>query len=397
MSKIFMIGSDFSYQPIKKKYPENILYAAQDISLVSVMSEAIIYDRKKVDELKLSNEVYSDLVSEYEKDVLQMLRTSNPSLIFVDFFTDLTKGVIRLKNNTYLTNKIKLYEISKVVDLTECEIFSLIEDYEVYINIWAESFRKFASFVEENLPEAKLVILSSQLPLQNSLYAAKETILINTIWKKLIQYVESFSNIEIVSVQPKHLKNNMSNLSFNLEYGYDFFHSFNDIFNQSSENGGFDYEGVNLLRNPTFDNDFQFCDWLVNKPFFKVHRDGRLEAPGAKGTKLIMSEAILTDSLFKGKESSYHLSFDVLVADMGSLNISKDLIMTIATYPEKTLPHYTRASQRIDISAYFENVTSKKWKKIDLTFSVADKYFRIIPSIYASQPVCWKNFKLTKV
>lgn len=161
--KLAIIGSCPSRDPFNSKFGTGyknfyeVVMTHFQMSVISSMSEPVEYEEKKLEGVNPAkiNEVKSDL----EKDLLSNLLKSNPEYIIMDFWADHFFGAIKLSDGKFITNnewRVKLTQFYK--EQQNAEIIEMYKNPEYFLSIWKDSIDKFFQFVQDKLPDTKVII-----------------------------------------------------------------------------------------------------------------------------------------------------------------------------------------------------------------------------------------------
>ncbi|GAB2022496.1 hypothetical protein RyT2_15700 [Pseudolactococcus yaeyamensis] len=313
-----------------------------ETSLISLMSEPFIFDRKKLYSDK-DSKITEYLLSEYEKDGLNDLIASNPDIIILDFLADIKFGVLKTSLDTYLTNNMdKYFKSPSFQDVVVSQEYNLLDNFDLYREIWSESLERFMSFVSMYLPHTKIVINGNNIgiPIDSDLISRSQ------VWTILNDFAFETYNLPIISgngikKSTSHIKDEKSfytEFAVNLGkvlYPEEEIDSPFDLLeivsndNFIKENNVYDW---NLIRNPYFKNDGEFWNILTANMFSPELKNNSISYYwGEKISKRVAQIYTSNIDISSSGEfvQKYILSFDVLIEDVFKINIDNDTICTI--------------------------------------------------------------------
>lgn len=177
-TNISIWGSCVSRDIFNQKFVNNhkdyfqVVSDQQHVSVPSLMSKPVSIEMNNLigDVTPFYKNVFKqDMTKEY----LLNLKKSNPDIILIDFYTDAFYGTKRLTNDSYITNKIWQYKKLNVFNLLNIDKeYSVYNNSLEFIELWKRSFDSFMSYVNENLPNSKIVVNSARF--SNKYYDKQE-------------------------------------------------------------------------------------------------------------------------------------------------------------------------------------------------------------------------------
>ncbi|MDT2767088.1 hypothetical protein P7H38_10425 [Lactococcus raffinolactis] len=379
--KIAILGSSHllqsvNFDDLSKIY--TLVTTRIDMSLVSLMSYPIEYDRQKL----LSGEdknLASRLLSEYEKDTLNDLIASNPDVIILDFFPDIQFGVSETLSGCYITNNLDDY--TKNPSFENIRTFlnhSPVYEFDHYEKIWAKSLEDFITFINKYLPKTKVMIyqnleVTRKYSIENGVNLINN--FSNEAWKNFNQFASETYNLSIIS----------DLFEIDLSSG------------DTVDNNIYDF---NLIRNATFDNEGKFWTCFGYIPFDDKNtriENGELILYGNRNQ--IHTFNILSGSInFAASPENpieLELSYEVFVEDIFDIEIYHDYIFIGKGFDNNLDVSNNDASQILyDQGAKLLNLTSGKWKKIKKIVTVTAPYIRVGPYVKGKTTVKWRNLSL---
>lgn len=167
-TKISIWGSCVSRDIFNQKFVKNhkeifhVVSDQQHISALSLMSKPILI--KTDDLIGDVTPFYKNVFrQDMKKEYLINLKKTQPDIILIDFYTDAFYGTKKLKNSSYITNKIWQYKKLNVFNQLEIEReYSVYNNSLEFISLWKKSFDSFMAYVTEHLPNSKVVINSAR-------------------------------------------------------------------------------------------------------------------------------------------------------------------------------------------------------------------------------------------
>lgn len=411
--RLSIIGSSLTTFPLNfKKIPElaklyDLITPKFEMSLISLMSNSISFDRQK---LFLNEDValVEQLLSEYEKDCLNDLIASNPDVLILDFFADVTFGVVRTDLGGFITNSHERYlQSSSFQELVTSEEYSLLDNFDIYEQLWKESLHRFMDFMAEYLPETKIIINGNKTidsaPISEVNYRSK-------VWEGLIDFASTNYNLPVIdssiynfSMDDKLIYDDFAVKLTNLLYPKDEIKDSRDFskidsdLNLPLENNIY---GWNLIQNPSFRNEGEYWTSLGSVYFDEDSTNinkGELTLYGNQQPMALFS--ILSAPILIGASPEnpvvLELYFEVWVEDVFDIDIYHDHIFIARGFKEKLQTSYKDATQSLyNQQAKLLNLTSRKWKKIRKIITVTELYLRVGPYVKGKTTVKWRNLSL---
>lgn len=350
----------------------------QDMSLISLMSNSLKFDRQKL----LSGEdktLAAHLLSEYEKDVLNDLVTSNPDVLLLDFFPDVQFGVAETLFGSYLTNNRDYYLRNPSFELIKTFVnYSPLDDFNVYLNIWSEALKDFILFITTYLPKTEVVVYENlkmvvKYLLDRDINTTDNATTIT--WRAFNKYTSETYGLSLVSDL------------FDLDLGS----------GKSVDNNVYT---VNLIRNPKFENELEYWTNTGAIPFDDANtsvKNGELTLYGNRDEMATFNLLSAPINIAASPENPVDvvLSYEVFAEDVFDIEIYHDHVFIARGFENNLDVSNNEATQRIyDQQAKFLNLTSGKWKKIKKIISVTVPYLRVGPYVRGKTTVKWRNLSL---
>ncbi|AGV72875.1 DUF6270 domain-containing protein [Lactococcus cremoris] len=387
-NRVAIIGSDLSrelFDKNKQKSEEEfeIVLYRKNLSFISLMSKAIEYDYKKLD-TKLKVDDVQQMLDELDKDTLSALIAVQPDILILDFYGDVFNGVIETQEGSFLTNSFKdvtgAYLLSDVKIKRQMSSNQSVQEFLDYSSIWCQAFDSFVEFIQRFLPETLVLVNTinfleetkrknnvSQVWLRFNEYAQKKGIpVINDSLLELYQHI--FGNFKINQLElfsqaknkiEKTKKISETSLSYNLINNADF--SEGKKYWQDDSGEYFVKNGILEINRQTMEG---FT--ILHSAPIQISNDG--------------------NSVHK-----FELSMEVWVENLFALHLN-DAFFYIWTYDDKV----TREIKETKIySSKLENLSSGKWKHINIELKCKGKYLELGPHMVGAGHFRYRNLSLS--
>jgi hypothetical protein len=387
-NRVAIIGSYLSrelFDKNKQKSEEEfeIVLYRKNLSFISLMSKAIEYDYKKLDtKLKVDN--VQQMLDELDKDTLSALIAVQPDILILDFYGDVFNGVIETEEGSFLTNSFKdvtgAYLLSDVKIKRQMSSNRSVQEFLDYSSIWCQAFDSFVEFIQRFLPETLVLVNTinfieetkrknnvSQVWLRFNEYAQKKGIpVINDSLLELYQHI--FGNFKINQLElfsqaknkiEKTKKISETSLTYNLINNADF--SEGKKYWQDDSGEYFVKNGILEINRQTMEG---FT--ILHSAPIQISNDG--------------------NSVHK-----FELSMEVWVENLFALHLN-DAFFYIWTYDDKV----TREIKETKIySSKLENLSSGKWKHINIELKCKGKYLELGPHMVGAGHFRYRNLSLS--
>lgn len=387
-NRVAIIGSYLSrelFDKNKQKSEEEfeIVLYRKNLSFISLMSKAIEYDYKKLDtKLKVDN--VQQMLDELDKDTLSALIAVQPDILILDFYGDVFNGVIETEEGSFLTNSFKdvtgAYLLSDVKIKRQMSSNRSVQEFLDYSSIWCQAFDSFVEFIQRFLPETLVLVNTinfieetkrknnvSQVWLRFNEYAQKKGIpVINDSLLELYQHI--FGNFKINQLElfsqaknkiEKTKKISETSLTYNLINNADF--SEGKKYWQDDSGEYFVKNGILEINRQTMEG---FT--ILHSAPIQISNDG--------------------NSVHK-----FELSMEVWVENLFDLHLN-DAFFYIWTYDDKV----TREIKETKIySSKLENLSSGKWKHINIELKCKGKYLELGPHMVGAGHFRYRNLSLS--
>lgn len=387
-NRVAIIGSYLSrelFDKNKQKSEEEfeIVLYRKNLSFISLMSKAIEYDYKKLDtKLKVDN--VQQMLDELDKDTLSALIAVQPDILILDFYGDVFNGVIETQEGSFLTNSFKdvtgAYLLSDVKIKRQMSSNRSVQEFLDYSSIWCQAFDSFVEFIQRFLPETLVLVNTinfieetkrknnvSQVWLRFNEYAQKKGIpVINDSLLELYQHI--FGNFKINQLElfsqaknkiEKTKKISETSLTYNLINNADF------------------SEGKKYWQDDS-------GEYFVKNGILEINRQ-------TMESFTILHSAPIQISNDGNSVHKFELSMEVWVENLFALHLN-DAFFYIWTYDDKV----TREIKETKIySSKLENLSSGKWKHINIELKCKGKYLELGPHMVGAGHFRYRNLSLS--
>ncbi|MBZ5749069.1 DUF6270 domain-containing protein [Metabacillus rhizolycopersici] len=145
-----------NFVPDYKEYYECISTAWQS-SIISLMSKKIELENEFL-EGNLNDFHKQSLGNDLAKSYLTEIRNTPPDYILFDVYADLKYGVAKF-NEGYVTNNPNNFRNTKAYKekLFQREM-RMVSNKKIYLELWKKSFEDLHRFIQENIPNTKLIL-----------------------------------------------------------------------------------------------------------------------------------------------------------------------------------------------------------------------------------------------
>ncbi|MEB7795437.1 accessory Sec system protein Asp2 [Staphylococcus equorum] len=99
------------------------------------------------------------LHKEYSKEFLETLKKEKPDYLIMDMDPDIKFGLVKISEDNYITNNHNFRGIPQIKDK---EINNINENYEEYFNIWKKAINNFFEFMENEVPNCKIILIKGR-------------------------------------------------------------------------------------------------------------------------------------------------------------------------------------------------------------------------------------------
>jgi len=223
---------------INKNYKEKYecVATSNHSSIISLMSPKVNYIEEKLDCLSNEHRNYhkNNTIKDLDKSFLSELVISQPDYLIMDFFPDVHFGILVSNKNTMTNNHWFLCNTTFYDELPNKLVLKVVEKPAQFLQLWILAFDNFIKFVNENIPNCKIIINKARFVNQvldnNEITYLPSKSGFNSIWDKLDTFVISkykLDNIELdhsnYYLTKKHtLGWNLFQLHFHDNYYHDF-------------------------------------------------------------------------------------------------------------------------------------------------------------------------------
>ncbi len=386
--RVAIIGSNLSrelFDKNKQKSEEDfeIVLYRKNLSFISLMSKAIEYDYKKLDtKLKVDN--VQQMLDELDKDTLSALIAVQPDILILDFYGDVFNGVIETQEGSFLTNSFKklkgAYPLSDIKIKRQMSSNQSVQEFLAYSSIWCQSLNRFIEFTQRFLP--KTLVLVNTI---NFLEETKRKNNASQVWQRFNEYAQKIG-IPVINDSLLELYQYVFG-NFKINQLEHFSQPKNKIekTKEISETS-FSY---NLISNADFSEGKKYWqddsgEYFVNNRILEINRETM------EGFTILHSSPVQISN----DENSVHkfvLSMEVWVENLFALHLN-DAFFYVWTYDDKV----TRNIKESKIySAKLENLSSGKWKHINIELKCKGKYLELGPHMVGAGHFRYRNLSLS--
>ncbi|WP_141603612.1 DUF6270 domain-containing protein [Terrilactibacillus laevilacticus] len=216
-------------------------------SVISLMSQPIKFEPIKIN----ISDKYSfwNIKTEFTKEFLYLLKEKKPSYIILDFFGDIHFGVLQIEDDKFITNnRWKIMKTTYYKELQQKKTIEIVNETEIYFELWKESIDKFFKFIKSELPNTKVILHMTQntdYSISNDLsikklsksgkIKAENVDLLNKYWSKLNEYVVNSYDVKCIDMTKKMYFSYENHpwgefyIHFTKNYYYDFINKLQEV------------------------------------------------------------------------------------------------------------------------------------------------------------------------
>ncbi|MDG6154952.1 DUF6270 domain-containing protein [Lactococcus formosensis] len=239
MDKLAIFGSCISRDNFNTRFNKNykeffeVGVFRNQTSILSIMSEKVnITDNG----LKSDGEKQA-LNIEAKKDFLYKIHEEQPEYLILDFFADTYYGCIELGEDVFFTNNTKYFHLEQFKEMKKFTPYNNLDDYML---IWETKTKDFLKEIKEIVPDITIVIVNVKF---SDIFADGTSLtdirkksnipvfdieILNSIYAKQIEYVESNFDVESIDLTHKNylLDKNHPWGSFYVHFEKEFYNDF---------------------------------------------------------------------------------------------------------------------------------------------------------------------------
>ncbi|WP_010632822.1 DUF6270 domain-containing protein [Sporolactobacillus vineae] len=423
--RIAEIGSCVSRDPFNSKFVPNykdffeIVSFQNQMSTISLMADPIPYDAYRA-EGDISQFNKENFLTELDKSILYRLLTTRPDYLILDFYGDVYYGA-REVNGSFITNKIWMFEkVSIFKELHLGKEYKVTKDADRYFNLWKQNADAFMRFMQENLPDCKIIVNKARFVdqyydhEQQRIQSIAEHIdkprnlkLMNEMWDRMDCYLLDHYSVRALDYgEKKYLgdENHLWGLFF-VHYTKDFYLDFrdkllkivfDDLMDQKTPSS---YTGkpVNLIRNSTF--DFGKSYWSYWEDDFKIvqNTDGSnsVRISESNEEKNINRQIWSNPVEIKGdSRTAFTVSFEVKIRDLKSLD-DKRAFFAIRVYQKIFQLWQKNSLYHTYLTVDDYPVKENEWTPITFTFRPDQgRYIKVAPYLFRNGDIEWRNIQV---
>lgn len=205
--------------PYYKQFFE-VVASQNQTAIPSLMSEKadLIVSKEFIKKPPYTQEL---LHKEFNKEFLSTLIDVKPEYLIMDFDPDVKFGLLKLDDNTYITNN---HKFRRIPQLQNQEIWNINETYEEYFSVWKESVTRFFEFMNSNVPDCKIILVKGRFEEEftdgtslNEMRNKKKLpiqdhIEMNKVWDSLDEYITNNYDVEVIDMVDTSYKLNKNHL-----------------------------------------------------------------------------------------------------------------------------------------------------------------------------------------
>jgi hypothetical protein len=245
---VAVLGSCATRDNFNSKFNENYkdfydcILTQNQTSIISLMSEEMNINEEDLgtmDEYKKWN-----VKTDFNKEFLQLLNEKVPDYLIIDFFADIHFGCIKFEGDRYITNnrwmvwQTEYYK--KLKDTGDILSLNIQDNTAEYIELWKSSLDKLAKFLNEVIPDCKVIIHKSRnvrkilandceeyKDLSTSGKVKKENVeKLNSLWDQLDSYAINTYKWDYIELPESITFENHPWGPFYVHYTMDYYHQF---------------------------------------------------------------------------------------------------------------------------------------------------------------------------
>ena len=365
-NRVAIIGSELSRELFDKNRSnfEVVLYR-KDLSLISLMAQAVDYDFNQLDK-KISFEKTEQILNELDKETLSSLIAVQPDLLLLDFYSDVFHGVVETQDQSFLTNSFEnmaeVYSFSNIKIKRVLNSNHSVQEFINYSSLWCKAFNLFIEFVQKYLPSTVILVNTVEFFKERD---SKSNM--SQVWQRFNEYAQK-KGIPIVShsltAVSQYVRKEKAEISdASLQY--------------------------NLITNASFSAGKKY--WRDDSgEYFVDHGVLEIKRTSMEGFTIFHS---LPVQIPNGEHvaQKFEISMEVWVENLFSLHLN-DAFFYVWTYDDRV----NRELKEVKIySSKLENLSSGKWKHIKIELYCKGRYLELGPHMVGAGHFRYRNLSLT--
>ena len=170
----YMMNSEFSTfgsgasmlilnRNLNEKLNENFTsnYSIEVVSLISLMSEPIVFDENLINSAYDYDNVC--VKQDLTKDFLDFLENDNKvEYLIIDTYNDVEFRPIKV-NGSYITGSNRLKKVDYYNDVKDMPHMDIHKDFDEYFEVWKDSCDRFFKFLSEKRPDVRIILNMARL------------------------------------------------------------------------------------------------------------------------------------------------------------------------------------------------------------------------------------------
>ncbi|MEP9851093.1 accessory Sec system protein Asp2 [Staphylococcus aureus] len=281
--KIATIGScitrdnfNTKFNPNYKRYFDVVAHQNQT-TLPSLMSSKLELNVNQ-SFLEKSPYVQGLLYKEYSKEFLSILKEKTPDYLLIDLDPDVKFGLLKLDDNQYVTANPNFKDLPQLNNL---QYLNIIDNYDIYINIWKEAVAKFFEFMSIEVPNCKVILVKARFSdtftdgtsltkmREEKGVSLQKFRKMNEVWNVLDEYITNKYNVSVLDMAGSQYLLNKNHLwgPYYLHYEDKFYNAFlNKLIKMVENDKGKDVilkEGNRTIQRIYLDDNYEILNTKV--------------------------------------------------------------------------------------------------------------------------------------
>ncbi|MEH7116856.1 DUF6270 domain-containing protein [Neobacillus vireti] len=232
------------FNPDYKEY-YNCVYTQFHSSVISLMSQPVPLDQSKMENL---NDKQKEFIKcDFDKKVFERLSLANPEYVLIDFFADAARNLIKINDQSYISNSHILAETALEQELiTSNENIISHKNNEQYFELWKEAADQFIDRILTIIPQERIILNLGGF--NDRYYDAEGKVVLfreyrqqiirrnNYLWDRLNQYfISKLPKLKIIDLRTRNFIGHynhplgLSPAHYESDYYKEFLKELNDI------------------------------------------------------------------------------------------------------------------------------------------------------------------------
>lgn len=382
----------------------NVLSYYPMTSMLSVMSSPVQYNYQNLIKSGMNDLQLEHWYFEFEKPILKTLESKKPDYLLLDFYADARYGACSY-GSEYVVNRLYRLKDKNIINWNKLGIvYSYEKNAKDFFVMWKNAFDRFMAFVEEKLPETKVIINTIKgtnviTDKEGRRYLAPKIAeldvdKINTIWQMMDSYAIEKHHVEAITYEkeytldPEYLFGlGVALVHFHPDYYNDYFQKLLEITDTEKKEVQ-QQSHINLLDKRAFEFGADRC-------YHVVGRFREVEYKGYKAIRPIDCRKQLGQYRpqiwskpieIKGDGNTpYTLSFYIKINDLSK--IREDMVV----FGIRTFKHIKSLKEAESIESFSLNlkghvIKEKEDYRYVFTFYPKGKYIKVAPFLFRYIP-----------